>query len=127
MTRGERAGESRPGRAAGPMGVNLFLANASPVGCLGGMDARMVVEEDWEVVKSALPAGGEALARESGALKGLRQDKSAEHCLRMLRLHVGGSHWLRETVLRAKAAGWAHLRDAPRQHRTQAQRYGETS
>jgi hypothetical protein len=76
------------------------------------MDARkVVVEEDWEVLKAALPADWEDLARQSGALKGLRQDKAAEPLLRTLLWHVGGGHSLRETVLRAQAAGWAHLSD----------------
>ncbi|HEY0789666.1 MAG TPA: IS4 family transposase, partial [Chthoniobacterales bacterium] len=70
-----------------------------------------MVEEDWEVLKSLFPADWQDLARQSGALKGLRQDKSAEPLLRTLLLHVGGGHSLRETAVRAQAAGWAHLSD----------------
>jgi hypothetical protein len=75
------------------------------------MHARTVVEEDWEVLKSFFPSDWQDLARQSGALKGLRQDKSAEHLLRVLLLHVGGGHSLRETAVRAKAACWANLSD----------------
>lgn len=72
---------------------------------------KVVVEEDWEVLKAFFPADWQDLARQSGALKGLRQDKSAEPLLRTLLLHVGGGHSLRETAVRAQAAGWAHLSD----------------
>jgi hypothetical protein len=51
------------------------------------------------------------LALQSGALKGLRQDKSAETLLRVLLLHVGAGFSLRETVVRARAAHWADLSD----------------
>jgi hypothetical protein len=75
------------------------------------MHARRAVEEDWEVLKSFFPVGWRDLAHQSGALKGLRQDKGVENLLRVLLLHVGGGHSLRETAVRAQAAGWAHLSD----------------
>jgi hypothetical protein len=51
------------------------------------------------------------LARSTHALKGLRQDKSADHLLRTVLLHVGCGYSLRETVVRAREAGLADLSD----------------
>ena len=59
-----------------------------------------------------LPAGWEALAAESGALKGLRKDKSPENLLRVLLLYLGSGHSLRETVAVAGSAGLADLTPA---------------
>ena len=67
--------------------------------------------EDWELLKSFFPGNWRALARETGALKGLRKDKSEENLLRVLLLHLGCGHSLRETVLRARRAGLAELSD----------------
>lgn len=67
--------------------------------------------EDWELLKTFLPGNWQELARETGALKGLRKDKSAENLLRVLLIHLGGGHSLRETVLRARRAGLAELSD----------------
>ncbi len=68
-------------------------------------------EEDWELLKTFFPAGWRELAVESGALKGLRQDKSQEEYLRVLLMHLGCGFSLRETVTRAKEAGLADLSD----------------
>lgn len=67
--------------------------------------------EDWELLKSFFPGNWRALARETGALKGLRKDKSEENLLRVLLLHLGCGHSLRETVLRARRSGLAELSD----------------
>ena len=67
------------------------------------------MHEDWDLLLGFLPAGWEALAAESGALKGLRKDKSPEKLLRVLLLHLGCGHSLRETALRARRAGLADL------------------
>jgi hypothetical protein len=75
------------------------------------MEPSNAVDEDWELLKSFFPADWLTLAVQSGALKGLRQDKSAETLLRVLLLHVGGGFSLRETVVRARAAHWADLSD----------------
>ena len=49
---------------------------------------------------------------ETGALKGLRKDKSVENLLRVLLLHLGRGYSLRETAVRArKASGRADRRD----------------
>ena len=69
------------------------------------------MDEEWAVLRSFLPAGWEDLGRSSGALKGLRKDKSAEAALRVLLLHLGCGHSLRETAVRAREAGLADLSD----------------
>ena len=69
------------------------------------------MDEDWDVVSSFLPEGWRELARESGALKGLRKDKSPDALLRTLLLHLACGHSLRETVVRARQAKLADLSD----------------
>ncbi len=67
------------------------------------------MNEDWELLVSFFPPDWEALATGSGALKGLRKDRSPENLLRVLLLHLGCGHSLRETVIRARRAGLADL------------------
>jgi hypothetical protein len=67
--------------------------------------------EDWELLVSFFPAHWREQAESSGALKGLRQDKSAESYLRVLLLHLGCGFSLRETIVRARQAGLADLSD----------------
>ena len=67
------------------------------------------MREDWEVLVSFLPRNWRALAVETGALKGLRKDKSPECLMRVLLLHLGCGHSLRETAVRARQAGLAEL------------------
>ena len=67
------------------------------------------MNEDWELLLGFFPPGWETLASESGALKGLRKDRSPENLLRVLLLHLGCGHSLRETVVRARRAGLADL------------------
>ena len=67
------------------------------------------MDEDWAVLVSFLPERWGELASETRALKGLRKDKSVENLLRVLMLHVGCGHSLRESVVRAKRAGLADL------------------
>ena len=69
------------------------------------------MNEDWEVVLSFLPEDWQELARETGALKGLRKDKSVDALLRTLLLHLACGHSLRETVVRARKANLADLSD----------------
>ena len=69
------------------------------------------MDEDWDVVLSFLPEGWRDLARETGALKGLRKDKSPDALLRTLLLHLACGHSLRETVVRARQAKLADLSD----------------
>ena len=58
---------------------------------------------------SFLPDNWRDLASETGALKGLRKNKSAENLLRVLLLHLGCGHSLRETAVRARQEGLAEL------------------
>jgi len=67
--------------------------------------------EDWDLLKRFFPADWEELALTTQALKGLRQDKSADHLLRTVMLHVGCGYSLRETVVRARESGLADLSD----------------
>ena len=67
------------------------------------------LQEDWELLVSFLPDNWQDLAAETGALKGLRKNKSAENLLRMLLLHLGCGHSLRETAVRARQEGLAEL------------------
>ena len=70
-----------------------------------------LADRDWELLSSLLPGNWRELAAETGALKGLRKDKSADGLLRTLLMHLGCGHSLRETVARARAAGLADLSD----------------
>ena len=47
------------------------------------------MDEDWELLPAFLPDDREAPASRSGALKGLRKDKSAESLVRVLPVHPG--------------------------------------
>ena len=69
------------------------------------------VDEDWEVLLSFLPQDWRELAQDTGALKGLRKDKTVDNLLRTLLLHLGCGHSLRETVVRARQAHLADLSD----------------
>ena len=62
------------------------------------------LQEDWDLLVSFLPSNWEELARETGALRKLRKDKSPSNLLRTLLLHLGCGHSLRETVVRARKA-----------------------
>ena len=75
------------------------------------MQEANAAEEDWELLRTFFPARWKALAAETDALKGLRQDKSAEKFLRVLLLHVGCGLSLRETVARAQQARLANFSD----------------
>jgi hypothetical protein len=69
------------------------------------------VGEDWELLKSFLPPNWRVLARRTDAVKGLRQDKSEENCLRTLLIHLACGYSLRETAVRAREAHLAELSD----------------
>jgi hypothetical protein len=75
------------------------------------MNGSNVMEEDWELLVSMLPVGWRELARQTGATKGLRKVKGEADCLRTLLMHLACGYSLRETVVRAKAAGLADLSD----------------
>lgn len=67
--------------------------------------------DDWELLKTFFPADWRELAKSSGVLKGLRQDKDEEAYLRTLLMHVGCGYSLRETSVRARKAKLANLSD----------------
>jgi hypothetical protein len=73
------------------------------------MQSGNAADEDWELLVSFFPKEWRDLALRSGALKGLRQDKSEEKLLRVLLLHVGGGLSMRETVVRARQGHLANL------------------
>ena len=67
------------------------------------------MREDWSLLVSFLPGNWRELAASTGALKGLRKNKSAENLLRVLLIHLGCGHSLRETAVRARKAQLAEL------------------
>lgn len=69
------------------------------------------MNEDWDVLRDFLPAAWQQVAAETGALKGLRKDKSPERLLRTLLLHLACGYSLRETVVRARRAELADMSD----------------
>ena len=75
--------------------------------------------EDWAVLRSFLPPNWQELAVATGALKGLRKDKSPENLLRVLLLHLGRGHSLQETVRRARQERLAELTAAALWNRLQ--------
>ncbi len=68
-----------------------------------------MMDEDWKVLTTLFPSDWKALAATTGALKGLRKDKSEENILRTVLIHLGCGYSLRETVVRARQAGLADL------------------
>ena len=72
-------------------------------------ESRAGLSEDWDLLVTFLPAKWRELAAETGALKGLRKDKSVENLLRVLLLHLGCGYSLRETAVRARKAQLAEL------------------
>jgi hypothetical protein len=69
------------------------------------------VDENWNLLVSLLPPGWEQQAVLSGASERLRGFSTTSNLLRTLLLHVGKGYSLRETVVRAKAAGIAQISD----------------
>ena len=75
------------------------------------VEGRSEMSEDWDLLVSFLPDKWAELAGETGALKGLRKDKSVDGLLRTLLMHLACGHSLRETVVRARKANLADLSD----------------
>lgn len=69
------------------------------------------IAEDWDLLLGLLPGEWERQAVLSGACERLRGFSSAAQLLRTLMLHVGNGYSLRETAVRAKAAGIASVSD----------------
>jgi len=70
-----------------------------------------MVKDDWDVLMSLLPVNWRETAVSTGALKGLRKDKSPASLLRTLLIHVACGYSLRETAVRARRADLASLSD----------------
>ena len=77
------------------------------------------LDEDWSLLISLLPGGWEQQAVLRGASERLRGFTSTSSLLRTLLLHVGKGYSLRETVVRAKAAGIAEVSDVALMKRLQ--------
>ncbi len=71
--------------------------------------SKAVDDKEWALLVSFLPANWQELAASTGALRGLRKDKSPERLLRTLLIHLGCGHSLRESVARARQAQLANL------------------
>jgi hypothetical protein len=69
------------------------------------------LNEDWEILVGLLPPSWQRAARLSGAVARLRGFSSVNEVLRVLLLHVGCGYSLRETAVRARAAGLAAVSD----------------
>jgi len=77
------------------------------------------VDESWELLASLLPSGWQEQAVLSGASERLRGFSSTANLLRTLLLHIGKGYSLRETVVKAKAAGLAKISDVALMKRLQ--------
>lgn len=77
------------------------------------------LDEDWKLLLGLLPAQWQQQAVLTGACERLRGFSSASALLRTLLLHVGNGYSLRETVVRAKAAGIAAISDVALMKRLQ--------
>src|SRR5260370_4707389 len=77
------------------------------------------LDEDWNMLLNLLPVGWQQQAILSGASERLRGFGSTSDLLRTLLLHVGKGYSLRETVVRAKAAGIAEVSDVALMKRLQ--------
>src|ERR1039458_9490362 len=69
------------------------------------------LDEDWNLLVGLLPPSWQRAARLSGAVERLREFDSEEELLRVLLMHVGCGYSLRETTVRARAAGLAKVCD----------------
>jgi len=69
------------------------------------------LDEDWDILLGMLPPSWRQAARLSGAVARLRGFDSIDGLLRVLLLHLGCGYSLRETTVRAQAAGWAEVSD----------------
>jgi hypothetical protein len=70
-----------------------------------------LLDEDWKLLVGLLPVQWQQQAVLSGACERLRGFSTTSGLLRTLLLHVGKGYSLRETVVRAKAAGIAEVSD----------------
>ncbi len=69
----------------------------------------MYIMEDWPLLLSFFPDDWAQQASATGALKGLRKDKTAENYIRTLLIHLACGYSLRETAARAQLSGLADI------------------
>lgn len=70
-----------------------------------------MADRNWEYLLKLLPEDWKELATRTKAVTRLRGFGTVDHLLRTLLLHVGLGCSLRETVVVAKASGWAEISD----------------
>ena len=71
-----------------------------------------LLDENWQVVLSLFPSNWKQLAKETGAMiRKFRNFSSEDAVLRTLLIHIAQGYSLRETVVKAKAAGIAEVSD----------------
>jgi hypothetical protein len=75
------------------------------------MDITHSINKDWKFLTTFFPEGWQELATQTGATKGLRQDKGTENLMRVALMHVGAGLSMRETVAWANQAQLAQLSD----------------
>ncbi len=74
------------------------------------MENLSVLDENWKILTGLFPAGWREQATELGAIARFRSFTS-EALMHTLLLHIARGYSLRETVVRAKAAGIAEISD----------------
>jgi hypothetical protein len=76
------------------------------------MDTPTLLDENWHTLLTLLPRHWKTIALNTGAIsRKMRAFDSADSVLRTLLLHVARGYSLRETTVRAKAAGLASVSD----------------
>ena len=76
------------------------------------MENVSLLDENWKVVLSLFPSNWRELAKETGAVvRKLRNFSSEDAVIRTLLIHIAQGYSLRETVIKAKAAGIANVSD----------------
>jgi hypothetical protein len=74
------------------------------------MENLSILDENWKTLVTLFPEGWKDLAVEFGAIKRFR-DFTIESLMRTLLMHVASGYSLRETAVRAKAAGIVEVSD----------------
>lgn len=69
------------------------------------------IDDNWQELLTFLPPNWVSLGHQTGALKGLRKDKSPASLLRTMLIHCACGYSLRETAVRAKLANLADMSD----------------
>jgi hypothetical protein len=81
------------------------------------MDTTTLIENNWEFFLSLLPPGWERLAWETKAVRAFRTIPDLPTVMRLLFMHLGLGHSLRETAAEARVAGLAEVSDVALLHR----------